>query len=581
MRSLSSRPVRAYNTSRLMCCLLFGSMLLTVATAPAVAQTGISYRSSATAHNGSAASSITVNKPSGTVTNDVMLATIFVRGLGTTPSVTAPSGWTLIRQDNIDGGLTAVMPSYYRVAGASEPANYTWTFDSSRLAVAVISSYSGVNTSAPIDAHNGHSTPTSSPITAPSVTTTVANAMLVGWFGLMEGGQNISPPTGMTERVETSPVDTNLTLEMSDELRATAGATGQRDATVSFEDNSVGQLIALKPVGGGANNPPTVSITSPANNATFTAPANITINASAEDSDGTITQVEFLQGTTSLSVDTSAPYSYAWNSVAAGSYTLTAKATDNAGATTTSAVVNVTVNASTGGSSGWTDTGANVILTDAADKVGIGVANPAFRLDVNGEVNATGLRINGEPIATGGTSQWTTSGASIYYTGNVGIGTTTPSNKLHVAGSITVDGNINAKYQDVAEWVESSQTLLPGTVVILDTNKSNQVVASIHRYDTRVAGVISALPGIALGEKGANKVLVATTGRVKIRVSTQNGPINIGDLLVTSDQPGVAMKSVAVDIGGILIHRPGTLIGKALERLSEGTGEILVLLSLQ
>jgi hypothetical protein len=68
---------------------------------------------------------------------------------------------------------------------------------------------------------------------------------------------------------------------------------------------------------------------------------------------------------------------------------------------------------------------------------------------------------------------------------------------------------------------------------------------------------------------------------VKIKVDATNGPINIGDLLVTSDKEGVAMKSVAVEIGGIRIHRPGTLIGKALEPLAQGTGEILVLLSLQ
>jgi hypothetical protein len=84
-----------------------------------------------------------------------------------------------------------------------------------------------------------------------------------------------------------------------------------------------------------------------------------------------------------------------------------------------------------------------------------------------------------------------------------------------------------------------------------------------------------------LGEKAANKVLVATTGRVLVNVDATNGPIEIGDLLVTSDREGVAMKSQPVEISGVRIHRPGTLIGKALEPLASGTGKILVLLSLQ
>ena len=50
---------------------------------------------------------------------------------------------------------------------------------------------------------------------------------------------------------------------------------------------------------------------------------------------------------------------------------------------------------------------------------------------------------------------------------------------------------------------------------------------------------------------------------------------------MTSDIAGVAMKSEGVNLGGVQIHRPGTIIGKALEPLAKGSGEILVLLSLQ
>jgi hypothetical protein len=133
----------------------------------------------------------------------------------------------------------------------------------------------------------------------------------------------------------------------------------------------------------------------------------------------------------------------------------------------------------------------------------------------------------------------------------------------------------------VAEWVPSAQKLSAGTVVVLDTDHANQVLASSKSYDTKVAGVVSAQPGISLGQQGDGKLLVATTGRVKVKVDATRAPIKVGDLLVTSDVEGVAMKSIPVDLGGTQIHRPGTIIGKALEPLEKGTGEILVLLSLQ
>lgn len=102
---------------------------------------------------------------------------------------------------------------------------------------------------------------------------------------------------------------------------------------------------ALYRIGTVTNQAPTVTITSPSNNASFTAPASITINATASDADGTISKVEFFNGSTLLNTDTSSPYSFAWTNVGSGNYTITARATDNSGAVTTSTAVNVVVNA--------------------------------------------------------------------------------------------------------------------------------------------------------------------------------------------------------------------------------------------
>ncbi|WP_424529515.1 glycoside hydrolase family 48 protein [Sphaerisporangium viridialbum] len=95
------------------------------------------------------------------------------------------------------------------------------------------------------------------------------------------------------------------------------------------------------------NQPPTVSLTSPTAGQTFTAPATVNLAATAADSDGTVSKVDFYNGTTLLGTDTTAPYTYSWTGVAAGSYSLTAKATDNLGATTTSSPVGITVSGTT------------------------------------------------------------------------------------------------------------------------------------------------------------------------------------------------------------------------------------------
>jgi hypothetical protein len=173
--------------------------------------------------------------------------------------------------------------------------------------------------------------------------------------------------------------------------------------------------------------------------------------------------------------------------------------------------------------------------------------------------------------------------------GHVGVGVWSPSptyaleisGGLHATGNAVIDGNIAAKYQDVAEWVPASAEMAPGTVVVLNRTKSNEVTASSSPYDTGVAGVVSAQPGLLLGESSPSKARIATTGRVKVHVDASKNPIHVGDLLVTSDQPGMAMRSEPVDVAGIKMHRPGTLIGKALEPLEKGKGEILVLLSMQ
>ncbi|MBD3322547.1 MAG: prolyl oligopeptidase family serine peptidase, partial [Chitinivibrionales bacterium] len=100
---------------------------------------------------------------------------------------------------------------------------------------------------------------------------------------------------------------------------------------------------ALEYIPGGVNQPPTVALTSPSNYDHFSEFSDINISATADDIDGSVTVVEFYEGATLLGTDNTAPYSFTWSSVAAGSYTLTAIARDNQSEPTTSDPVYITV----------------------------------------------------------------------------------------------------------------------------------------------------------------------------------------------------------------------------------------------
>jgi M6 family metalloprotease-like protein len=128
------------------------------------------------------------------------------------------------------------------------------------------------------------------------------------------------------------------------------------------------------------NTPPTVSITTPVTNQSFNAPATINIDVTATDADGTITKVDFYNGSTLLGSDLTAPYSYTWSNVPAGVYNITALAIDNLGASASSTRNNIAVIANTPPTvsitspltnASYTAPATIIINADAADANGI------------------------------------------------------------------------------------------------------------------------------------------------------------------------------------------------------------------
>jgi RHS repeat-associated protein len=120
--------------------------------------------------------------------------------------------------------------------------------------------------------------------------------------------------------------------------------SGTYALTAAVVDNT-GASTSSSAVTVKVNAAPTVTLTSPTSGTNTTAPASITVSADALDSDGSIAKVAFYRNGIAITTLTAAPYSFSWTGVPAGSYVLTAIATDDLGSSSTSAAVTVIVGA--------------------------------------------------------------------------------------------------------------------------------------------------------------------------------------------------------------------------------------------
>jgi hypothetical protein len=173
-----------------------------------------------------------------------------------------------------------------------------------------------------------------------------------------------------------------------------------------------------------------------------------------------------------------------------------------------------------------------------------------------------------------------------------GAGDIDTDGDIAAGGGITAGGDVTSAGRmtcteleitgaDLAEAFDAGAWREPGTVLVIDPDRPGALTVTTTRYDKRVAGVVSGAGGVPhgiyLGRGGAldGDTLVAMAGRVYVKCSAEGGPIQPGDLLTTSGFAGHAMR--ARDSS----RSAGSVLGKAMGHLDEGTGLVLVLVNLQ
>lgn len=212
----------------------------------------------AVAQNAATTTSLVVDKPTGTVDDDDMIAIV----TWWTYTLTPPAGWTEVtpRRSWSDGG-DVVYATIYKKTAASEGANYTWGLSTAYdISVAIVTTRGGGSASI-IDTYASQNNTGTTSVTAPAITTTYDNTLLLFMAALSSnssGTATVTPPSGMTERSDATDAGVWAKSYVATSTQTTAGSTGSKSGSASISVNSAGWLIGITPTASGGSTSGTI-----------------------------------------------------------------------------------------------------------------------------------------------------------------------------------------------------------------------------------------------------------------------------------------------------------------------------------
>ncbi|HEY2818021.1 MAG TPA: Ig-like domain-containing protein [Casimicrobiaceae bacterium] len=291
-----------------------------------------------------------------------------------------------------------------------------------------------------------------------------------------------------------------------------------------------------------ANAAPTVNVTAPSNGSTYFAPANVSIAATASDADGTVAQIDFYANGASIGSATSAPYTLSWNGVATGTYAITATATDNRGARTTSNPIAISVL-------------AGPTLTVASGLDGSTLNDDSVR--ITGHLTApsnSAININGRIGLVNSSGDFSINNLELALGANTIVATITSQGGQSSSQTINITSSGKSPF---VVTVDPDQGFAPLTTKFTVTNRGSVAFGSVEfDFDDNGTTDFTAVPSFFVdGVFSVQALYAAGTWTAAVRVKDTNGNVIHSSKLTVNAFPPAALEGMLRGVYSDMIDR--------------------------